>query len=372
MNILLLANHLRYGGAARQLTLLAAGLPRDRFTTTVFTLGPDAPWSLALREAGIAVESGGRRRSFDVQPYFRLRRVVRRQAPAVIHVFGLPALRALALAGGRHGSRVVLSALGPADRATRLGLIERGLLACLVERVTARGPAEAAHYRQLGVPAAKIVEVPPGIAPTPAPQRSHAEFCQSLGLLANARLIVGLGPLEPTNGFRDAIWAFDIVRFLYDNLHLLLVGSGSHESRLHEFVSLTQTTGRVHFLGDRDDLAEVLGHADLVWVPSQADRGLNTALEAMAAGRPVIAARWPGLAEVISDGVTGVLVEPGNKGALARETRGLLDDAPRARRMGEAGRARVAERFGVAGMVSAYTTLFSGGSYIRACSSILP
>jgi len=359
MNLLLLANDLAYSGVARQLTLLATGLPRDRFSVSVFTLGPDTPWSRAMRVGGITVASGERRRVFDVHPYFRLRRTVRGAAPAVIHVFGLAALRALALVRGRRGGRVVLSALGPSERSARLGMIERGLLAGLVDRVAARGPAEAEHYRRLGVPDRKVVEVPPGVPPAAPPQRTHADLCHTLGLPANARLIVGLGPLEPAKGFRDAIWAFDILRFLYDDLHLLFVGAGSHEQRLREFTSLTQTTGRVHFLGECADLDEVLGHADIAWVPSRADRGTGAALEAMAAGRPVVAARWPGLAEVIADGVTGVLVEAGDKGALARETRRLLDDAERRRQLGEAGRLRAVERFGVEAMVRRHEALYA-------------
>src|SRR5579885_918175 len=107
MKILLLTTDLAYGGAARQLTLLAGGLPRDRFTLRVFTLRPDAPWSRALRDGGVPVEAG-RRRLFDVRGPFTLRQAVRRFAPDVVHVFGLPALRALALSGGRGGARVVL------------------------------------------------------------------------------------------------------------------------------------------------------------------------------------------------------------------------------------------------------------------------
>jgi len=358
MKILFLIYDLAYGGAARQLMMLAAGLPRERFSVRVFTIGPDAPWSRALRGAGVAVESGNRRRLFDVGAFVGLRRALRHFAPDVIHVFGLPALRAAVLTGGG-GAGVVLGAATPAGRGTPLGRLDRWLLGALAGRAAARGPAEAERYRRLGVPPAKIVEVPPGIAEAAPPSVPHAEWCRSLGLPENARVIVGVGPLEPAKGFRDAIWAYDILQFLYDDLHVLLVGRGSQELRLREFTRITRSTGRVHFLGERADLDEVLGHADLVWVPSEADRGAGAALEAMAAGRPVVASRWPGLAEVIADGETGVLVAPADKGALARATRALLDDPERRRRLGEAGRRRVAERFGVEAMLGNYEALYA-------------
>jgi glycosyltransferase involved in cell wall biosynthesis len=360
MNLLLLANDLSYGGAARQASLLAAGLPRERFAVCVFTLRPDAPWSRDLRQAGVAVQSGNRRRLFDVRPFFDLCRALRDPAPDVVHVFGLPALRALAAAGGRQGARVVLNAVAPSERATRLSLPDRWLIARMADRVVARGPAQAEHYRRLGVPAPKVAELPPGVPLATPPKLSHADLCRSLGVPEGTRLIVGVGPLEPAKGYHDAIWAFDILQFLYEDLHLLLVGSGPQEPRLREFARVTRSTDRVHFFGERADLDELLGHAELVWVPSRADRGTMAALGAMAAGRPVVASRWPGLAEVIADGETGLLVPPGDKAALARETRALLDDAERRRRLGEAGRQRAAERFGAEAMVRAYEALYAG------------
>ena len=162
LNILLLANDLSYGGPARQASLLAAALPRERFAVHLFTLRPDAPWSRELREAGVAVESGNRRRLFDVQPFVALRRALHDPTPDVVHSFGLPALRALALAGGRHGARVVLSAAAPGERSAQLGVLDRRLIASFVDRVVARWPAEAERLRRLGIAAAKVVQVSPG------------------------------------------------------------------------------------------------------------------------------------------------------------------------------------------------------------------
>ena len=71
----------------------------------------------------------------------------------------------------------------------------------------------------------------------------------------------------------------------------------------------------------------LLAQAAVVWVPSLADSGFGVALQAMAAGRPVVASRWPALAELVVDGETGYLVQPGSKIELAQKTRRLLGDA---------------------------------------------
>src|SRR5262249_36862376 len=138
--------------------------------------------------------------------------------------------------------------------------------------------------------------------------------------------IACVGPLEPHKGFRDAIWALDILHFLYDDLHLLVIGQGSDRPRLEEFARVAGVQDRVHFLGAQAEVAALLAEADLVWVPSHAEGGVNAALEAMAAGRPVVAAQLPGLAEVVRDGETGLLFPPADRAGLARQTRRLLDD----------------------------------------------
>jgi glycosyltransferase involved in cell wall biosynthesis len=80
----------------------------------------------------------------------------------------------------------------------------------------------------------------------------------------------------------------------------------------------------------------------------------------MAAGRPVVASRLPELTEIIVDGETGFLVPPGDKTALARQTRRLLEDADLARRLGEAGRRRAAECFSLARLIQQCSGLYEG------------
>src|SRR5581483_1337666 len=85
----------------------------------------------------------------------------------------------------------------------------------------------------------------------------------------------------------------------------------------------------------------LLARADVVWVPSLAECGRQVALEAQAAGRPVIASRLPGLAAVVADGKTGLLAPPNDPPTWAALTRRLFDDPELARRLGDAGRAAV-------------------------------
>src|SRR5262249_59169828 len=91
----------------------------------------------------------------------------------------------------------------------------------------------------------------------------------------------------------------------------------------------------------------LMSRAEMVLVPSRVECGMQVVLEAMAAGRPVVASNWPRLAELVLDGQTGFLVPAGDKTAIARQIHRLLTDADLPRSMGEAAQRRAAEQFRV-------------------------
>jgi glycosyltransferase involved in cell wall biosynthesis len=356
MKILFVIPSLDYSGAARQLTLIAEGLSRDRFRVRVCVLSRTAPWVDELRAAGVEVDVLGWKRPFDAAPFVALRRLLIELRPDVVHLWGRTALRASATFGGARGvSRLFVSgALAPGRRTVWL---DRWLMR-RAETIVAFGASEADRYRRLGVRAERIAVVAPGVRSAAAPDGSaRAE-------VPTGRLVFGVGPLEPHKGFRDAVWALDILHYLYEDLTLVLAGGGSDRQRLEQFARAGGPGRRVLFLGHRPDLAPWLHAAELAWVPSRAGGGVCAALEAMAAGRPVIAARLPALAEIVADGEVGCLVAPGDKTELARQTRFLLNDPDRRRAYGEAGRRRAAEHFSVDQLVRRCAALYEGAGAV--------
>jgi glycosyltransferase involved in cell wall biosynthesis len=353
--VLFVTGDLEYSGAAAQLALLALGVPRGEIEPTVCVLGDEGPLAPALRAASVRVEALGRRRGLDVRPLLRLRRLLAELRPDVVHAWKPRAVRALALAAGR-GSRPLLVSHGlPVARARGPvpGRLDRWLLR-RADCVLAAGPAEADRWRRVGLSEVKVRVVPPGVRPA-APERAP--------LLAprpgtSGPYLLCVGPLEAHKGHRDAIWAFDVLRRLYPDLRLLLAGSGPERPRLERFVASIRLGEIVHFVGAQEDLTGLLAQAEAVWVPSLADGGVHVALEAMAAGRPVVATHLPGLAEVVADGETGFLVPPGDKVNLARRTRLLLDDEARRRGMGEAGRRRAGRHFAAEAFVGGVAGLY--------------
>jgi glycosyltransferase involved in cell wall biosynthesis len=348
--ILFVIPSLDYGGAARQLILLAAGLPGEEFARRVCVLGEACLWADALRGAGVEVDVFDWRHLLDPGPLLGLRRAVRAYRPDVLHAWQLSGVWLAALAG-RGGAALVASwPFRVRQRGSTLGRPHRLLLARCAA-VTVPSAYEAERCRRLGLPPDRVVTVPPGVAPPAPAGPTPAAVRAALGLPDPARLIAGVGPLEPHKGFRDAVWALDMLRGLYGDLHLLLIGRGPDRFRLEQFSRAIGCRERVHFACPRGDVVPLLAAAEVVWVPDRVEGSLHAALEAMMAGRPVVASRLPGLAEVVADGETGLLFPPGDKAALARQTRRLLDDAALRQCLGEAGRRRAVEQFGAAAMV---------------------
>ena len=117
-----------------------------------------------------------------------------------------------------------------------------------------------------------------------------------------------------------------------------------------------EETGKL--LGRRRDVPDLLNAADIFVLSSRQEGFPITFLEAMAAGKPVIATDVGGCAEAVADGETGLIVPPENPQALAEAISALISDPGRARAMGEAGRSRVKSEFTVDRMVEQHLELY--------------
>lgn len=323
MRVLHIIDSLDYRGAARQLHLIGPAQASGGTAVEIGCLGAETAWSASLRQAGIPVHVLGWTRWLDLAALWRLRDLLNRAAPDVIHVWGLPALRTLAVVARRMLPRVVLAARLP--HIDKLPWWDR----LLVRQV-----------RCQDLPFAKRCQ-------DPFQEKGPDTFS-----------IVCVGSLERASGFRDAIWAFDILVQLYTNAQLLIAGAGAQESDLRALAHGLQNDGNVQFLGARADAGEVLRRADVVWIPSRADGGRQVALEAMALGKAVVAADVPCLREVIDDRETGFLVPAGDVVSLARRTHALLQDEWLRGRIGETARRCVEERFSLAQAVERWREVY--------------
>jgi glycosyltransferase involved in cell wall biosynthesis len=354
MNVLHVISHAGYGGAAKQLGLLSASAPRDGTTHSVCVLGRDGPMSDVFRSGNHNVHVQNWTRTLDLPALLRLREIVRDARPDVIHAWDFPSLRIAVLIRGN--TRLAFTApsfpYAPRQHHSRL---DQWLLTRPDEIITS-DLYSARRYAQEGRSPHRVRYVAPFV------QLSHSDDKRKALRLADlppaARRIVCVGPMTRGKGFRDALWALDILKCVYDDLSLILVGDGPEMNRLREFAHSIRVIDRVRFVGAQPDVTPWLSAAELVWIPSETSGGANVALEAMAAGKPVVASRVPCLMDIVSDGVTGLFFAPGDKVSLARQTHVLLQDSRRQSLLGDAGRRRVGECFSLRAALDSHMSLY--------------
>ena len=139
----------------------------------------------------------------------------------------------------------------------------------------------------------------------------------------------------------------------------MIVGEGPDRPRLEEEIEALGLSGRVRLAGERRDVPELLAAADVFVLPSASEGLPVSVLEAMAAGLPVIASRVGGVPEQVSDGETGLLVEPGDPSDLTAALDRLIADPSLRRRLGAAGRARAEQAFDLDPFRRAHVELYS-------------
>lgn len=348
------------GGAERQLTLLAAGLPRDRFEVHVCTLTQHGPLREEIEAAGIAYHHVGKSWKADPRAFWRLRRLIRQLRPDVVHTWLFAANaygRQAALSAGVRGIIAGERCVDP-WKSWPHWAIDR-YLARRTTRIATNSTGVVDFYVRHGLPPEKFVVIPNGVArATPSAAVSREDLLNELNLPADARLIGGVGRLWPQKRVKDLIWAADLLKVIRDDVHLLLIGDGPLRWRLERYRDQVRIGDRVHFLGERPDVPRLLPHLDGFWLASEYEGQSNAVMEAMSAGVPVVASDIAGNRDLVVPGETGFLFPVGDRAELARYTRELLENPEMARRMGLAGQVRIRDCFSVEKMISSYAALY--------------
>ncbi|MEO5616611.1 MAG: glycosyltransferase [Candidatus Eisenbacteria bacterium] len=224
-----------------------------------------------------------------------------------------------------------------------------GRVICVCEAV------RASHASRLGGDPARFVVVLNGVA-EPSPVRPRADTRRALGLADDAPLVLTVGSLTRQKAQHLLIEAMALPPL--NGAHLWIAGEGPLRADLERRRDTLGLAARVSFLGARGDVGDLLAACD-VFVLSSSREGLSvTLLEAMRAACPAVATRVGGNAEAVLDGVTGLIVPPGQAGALAVALGELLGDADRRSAFGRAGRERWAALFSAERMVRETETLY--------------
>jgi glycosyltransferase involved in cell wall biosynthesis len=208
-----------------------------------------------------------------------------------------------------------------------------------VDRLIAVSEGLRRTYERIGVPPELLVTVANGVAPPPG-HLSRTEARRILGLAPDRPVVLTIGRLTHMKGQWHLIDAVPALAARFPDLAVVLLGDGPLRGSLADQAAGLGISEHVVFAGHRPDARQLLAAADVFVLPSRHEGMPLVALEAMAAGLPVVATRVIGSAEVVDDGVTGALVRPGDPAALGAAVARLLTSPALRRRQGAAGRRR--------------------------------
>jgi glycosyltransferase involved in cell wall biosynthesis len=380
IRVLRVIARLNKGGPALHVAYLSAGLEKRGYETTLVA------GSLARGEGSMAYVAEQRGVDVvtlpdlsreisplrDLRAAYRLAALIREVRPHILHTHTAKAGgvgRTAALLAGKarppivvhtfHG-HVLRGYFGPV-RTGLFRMLER-TLASTATALVAVSPEVRDDLVGLGVaPAEKFTVIRLGVELEQRVDRSpeaRARARRMLGI-APERFTVGwVGRMTAVKRPDDIVTAFKRLRDRGADACLCLVGDGPDRERMERLAHELHVVRSCLFLGYQDDVAPFYAAFDALVLPSANEGTPVSAIEALAAGRPVVATRVGGVPDVVRDGVDGYLVDPGDVEALADRLGRLAADPELARRMGEAGRANVLERYSVERLIDDVDSLY--------------
>jgi glycosyltransferase involved in cell wall biosynthesis len=356
MRMLFVCPDMRTGGAERHWATLIPALKRRGVDARVLCLAEEGALFGELAAAGVPAECIRMRGRADPRAWRRALSLARPRPDAVVSRGVSALLVGEAIALRSRAPHVVNehTPLTPAGELLPLRPHQRPLTRLVAPRVrlviavTAR---QVEPLTRLGYRRDRIVVVPNGVfsgALRPAAEREPAR--QSLGLEDGDFAVLCVANLRPEKGVDVFIRSVAEARRSQPRIRGLVAGEGRERERL---AALADGAG-VELLGVRDDIPDLMLAADAVALTSEAEALPMSVLEAMALGRPLVAADVGGILEAVADGETGLVVPAGDAAGAGRALVTLAANPEYAAGLGAAARERQRERFDGEAMVDGY------------------
>jgi glycosyltransferase involved in cell wall biosynthesis len=360
IRVVYLAHAFMVGGAEEMVLNLVRHLPQ-RFEPMVCCIHEAGAIGDEIRRTGTPVAvlglQPGLRRPRDVGG---IRRYLRETRPEIVHTFLLTASLYGRLAAILERVPIVIGTEVNIyeGKRWRHAIAER-LLMIGTDRVVVSAESVREFYtRQVHADPAKVEVIYNAVDFLQARASvSRMEMRTALGLPAGASVAGVIARLTEQKGHR---FLFDALadRAELAHVHLIVIGDGDRRDALGRQADALGLTPRVHFLGARRDLGNLLAAMDVFVMPSLWE-GLPLSLVlAMSASLPVVATAVAGIPEVVADGRTGVLVPPGDAAALGAALGRVFGDAALRERLGREARHSVLPRFGVDRYVDSIVGLY--------------
>ena len=337
---------------------IAANLDSARYSSFMCALDQGGPLEPDIENSGIPYLIMNRRPGLELSLMWRLYRLFRKHRPAVVHTHHFNQLFYSALGARLAGARIVHTEHSVEYLKNRRFRIALRLLSILCDRVIAIGnDGRRALASQVGIPARKLVVMRAGVNLS-AFRISQSEARRVLGIPDSQPVVAIIARLFPEKNHKLLLAAFKEVARRISGARLLIAGEGVEKQAIADEISRLGLAGSVDLMGVRRDVARILAASDL-FVLSSDREGLPIAvLEAMAAGKPVVATAVGDLPAIVRDGETGFLVPAKDVARLAEAICSVLSQPELAAEMGLNARRFVEESYSVESMITRIEELY--------------
>ncbi len=361
IRVALAITDLEPGGAEKNLVELALGVDRSRFEPIVYCLAaPPVRRRLLdqLESSGVSVSFLNARHWWQLPLVVgRLRRLLRRDRPSLVQSFLFHANMVGRWAAGLAKVSPVVCGLRVAERDAHWRLrLDRWTGQRVARWVCVSQSVARFAVRQAGLPEARLVVIPNGVRLPPSGRLKTLP--EDLGMAPGRRFAVYVGRLAPQKSVETLLQAAARWMPVVPDADLVLAGEGPEHPRLAQQSHHLGIASRVHFVGFREDVESLLAASAMV-VHAAAWEGMaNSVLEAMAAGRAVVATDAEGMRDLLEPASAAQIVPLGDPEAMAARVVEFLSHPTLAEVVGAANRRRVAEFFSVSAMVRGYERLW--------------
>ena len=360
LKIAIVLMHFNYGGAEKMVSLLASHLDLSKYEVRVFCVygqPEDNAMEHAIKDHGVPIVHLGKGRGFSPRHVSKMRKMLEAYGADVVHTH-LGACVYCSTWAMRPGRRMLHTLHNIPEK--ELGSVKKLLMRVLYHSGHAVPVAISRMNRDLtasfyDLPADRVeMVVNPVDTSLYTDKQSKPWSERAWDFLHIARF----SEAKNHRGLVDAVAALvakDKGRF--GGVRIALVGAGPLEPEIRERVSCLGLDKNIEFLGLRDDVPELLHNSRCFILPSIYEGLPMSILEAMAAALPVLATAVGGVPDIVEDGVTGVLVKPGDSNALAEAMGELLESPEHMQSLATAGKA-VASQYDCSIVAAAYSELY--------------
>ena len=343
------------------LSHLVTRLDRSNYTPMILCLDDKGELAADLEDLDIPVVAYGRKPGQDVGLFFRLARFFKTNHVDLVHTHNIGALFYGNLAAKMTGTPVVHTQHDPQltyslKRKTKVLLSSLG-----TKKIVAVSEDIALLYRKsFKIPENRLTVICNGIDINIKSDQAAVNSLQSQCRIQPGDFVIGtVARFAEVKDLSTLIDAFSIIVQQQKNAHLVLAGDGPLTNSLKEQARNCVAKDKIHFLGYRNDVFNVLALFD-VFVNCSLSEGLSiTILEAMASKLPVIATAVGGNVELIQDGNNGRLVPVRNPKKLAQALLDLIADPLLCADMGKINRSRIEQQYSLSNMVRQYENIYA-------------